>query len=347
MFYIHHTACISPQKSLFFPVEEDITEAVDNKLQAVEPLYENIPPAMLRRMGKAVRLGVGASLPLLKNSPKPAGIIIGTGNGGLEDCIKFLNQVIAYEEGTLTPTNFVQSTPNAIASQLGLLSNNKGYNITHVHRGLAFENAMLDAAMMIKENPGSTYLLGGVEEISTYNYNINYLGGWYKKESVSNKKLYGYTSAGSIAGEGAAAFLINDIKTNALGELRNLTTLHTTGREEVKDRLLAFLQDSLPAGEGIDLLLSGENGDSRISGFYETVEQTLGEPLPIARFKHLTGEFETVSALAVYMAGRILQDQTVPTYMLKNNKGAKSIKNILIYNTARGKQHSLILISKI
>ena len=101
---------------------------------------------ILRRMGKAVRIGVGAALPLLDGSSNPDGILIGSANGGMEDCIKFLNQVMEYDEGRLTPTNFVQSTPNAIAAQIGLATLNKGYNITHVHRGLAFENALLDAS---------------------------------------------------------------------------------------------------------------------------------------------------------------------------------------------------------
>ena len=68
----------------------------------------------------------------------------------MEDCIKFLNQIIDYEEGLLTPGNFVQSTPNAIAAQLGLMTANKGYNITHVHRGLSFENALLDTILMLR-----------------------------------------------------------------------------------------------------------------------------------------------------------------------------------------------------
>ncbi|MES2732797.1 MAG: beta-ketoacyl synthase chain length factor [Bacteroidota bacterium] len=158
-------------------MDEDIEQlkpSVDNKLFAIEPLYENIPPGLLRRMGKAVRMGVGAALPLTLQAPNLAGIVIGTSNGGMEDCIKFLNQIIDYEEGRLTPTNFVQSTTNAIASQIGLLSTNKGYNVTHVHRGVAFENAMLDITMLIKENPSYSYLLGGLDEISSFNYNIDF-----------------------------------------------------------------------------------------------------------------------------------------------------------------------------
>ena len=41
--------------------------------------------------------------------------------------------------------------------------------------------------MLLKEIPGNNYLIGAVDEISSYNYNIEYLGGWYKKEIISNK----------------------------------------------------------------------------------------------------------------------------------------------------------------
>ena len=62
----------------------------------------------------------------------------------MEDCIKFLNQIVEYKEGLLTPANFVQSTSNAAAAQIALVTKNHQYNITHVHRGLAFENALMD-----------------------------------------------------------------------------------------------------------------------------------------------------------------------------------------------------------
>jgi hypothetical protein len=137
---------------------------VDNMLKAIEPSYEGIPGSILRRMSKSVKMGVGAALPLLSLTPsnpraelalpgstdsstppsKPSllssavptaspstglslqGILIGTGNGGMEDSVKFLKQIIDYEEGLLTPGTFVQNTANAIASQIGLLHQNNG-----------------------------------------------------------------------------------------------------------------------------------------------------------------------------------------------------------------------------
>ncbi len=119
----------------------------------MEPDYPGIPAGARRRMGKSVRMAVGAALPLLEKHPQPDGIIIATANGGMEDCIKFLNQILEYKEGLLTPGNFVQSTSNAAAAQIALVTKNHNYNITHVHRGLAFENALMDVMMLLKENP--------------------------------------------------------------------------------------------------------------------------------------------------------------------------------------------------
>src|SRR6185436_11909846 len=106
--FIHKSICISPQHTFPEVNIEDIVSSADNKLTVIEPKYENIPLNTLRRMGKAVRMGVGAAMNLIKEYPYLNGIIIGTSNGGMEDCIKFLNQVFDYNEGTLTPKNFVQ-----------------------------------------------------------------------------------------------------------------------------------------------------------------------------------------------------------------------------------------------
>lgn len=344
MFYIHHTACISPQQTFLNEEISKLNESVDNKLQAVEPLvYENIPLSLLRRMGKAARLGVGAALPIISKISKLDGIVIGTGNGGMEDCIKFLNQIIDYHEGRLTPTNFVQSTANAIASQLGFLCNNKGYNITHVHRGLAFENAVIDAGMLIKEYPSNCYLLGGVDEISDYNYNIEYLDGWYKKE-LNNKDLYNINSPGSIAGEGSAMFIVNGKREGAMAQMQAISVLHSREENTVNEQLKHFLKANLKEGEEIDLFFSGENGDNRLLKFYRSCEVIAGRST-VARFKHMTGEFPSASASGLWLALHILQSQALPKHMVKSQGPQKEYRKILVYNNYKGAQHSFTLIS--
>ncbi len=343
MLYIHQTTCISPQQTFTDRDPSQLNGLTDNKLKVIGPGYEGIPSGILRRMGKAVRIGVGAALPLITQNPD--GIIIGTANGGMEDCIKFLNQIIDYNEGMLTPGNFVQSTANAIAGQLGMMSSNKGYNITHMHRALAFENAMIDAGMLLKENPACSYLLGGVDEISAYNYNIEYLGGWYKSEPVSNTDLYLTDSAGTIAGEGAAMFLVKNKPTNAIAQVQAIHILHSDDEKIVADQLKIFLDKHVQEEENIDLLLTGENGDNRLLKYYTSCEAIMDDHITVARFKHMTGEYPTASAVALWLACHILQQQDIPQHMIKKISSKIKHKKILIYNNYKGLQHSFILVN--
>jgi len=347
MLYIHQTTCISPQLSFSTIQLDQLQESVNNKLQVIEPAYEGIPNGILRRMGKAIRFGVGAALPIIRGAVASIdGIIIGTANGGMEDCIKFLNQIIDYEEGMLTPTNFVQSTTNAIAAQIGLLSANKAYNTTHVHRGLAFENALLDAVMLLKENTDAQYLVGGVDEISMYNYNIDYLDGWFKKESIGSKDLYQSGTTGSLAGEGAAMFLVNGNSENAKAKVAALHLLHTEDEQLVAKQLTLFLEKHLRSGEKIDVLLSGEDGDSRSLHYYIACENVLDKQATVARFKHMMGEYATASAAALWLACIILKEQSLPGHMIKYGSSSSNVNRILIYNNHKGRQHSFILVEK-
>jgi len=345
MFYFHSTICISPQAG--FPGshrEFSLQEAVDNRLSVIEPAYAGIPAALKRRMGKSVRMAVGAALPLLQNQPAPDGIILATANGGMEDCIKFLNQILEYREGLLTPASFVQSTSNAAAAQIALTTKNYGYNITHVHRGLAFENALMDAYMWIEENPDREYLLGATDEISPYNHNIDRLAGWFSNTALSNRKLFGKKTSGTIAGEGALMTRVSNRSEGALGKLRAMRTIHSTDLNQVMESIRSFLQAQgrtyFP-----DLLITGEDGDDRLDPFYTAAEQLFPETTGIARFKHLCGEYCTAGAYASWLALEILQQQQIPDILVKRPAGSRQVRDILIYNTYRGLQHSLLFIS--
>ena len=347
MLFIHETDCISPQHSFPDPDIEELVESEKNKLYATEPVYQGIPAGLLRRMGKAVKMGIGAAISLIKDREPLDGIIIGTAQGGMEDCIKFLNQIIDYDEGLLAPANFVQSTANAIASQLGLLTNNKCYNMTHVHRGLAFENALLDAWIMVSDNPDKSFLLGGVDEISSYNYHIDYLDGWYKKEQISNKNLYESISNGSIAGEGAAMFLVNGEKKFAVASVVAVEMIHSTDPAQISEKLYNLFEKQEIKAQDIDLMITGENGDGRMKRFCEAIEPSIMPVTKICRYKHMCGEYPTASSFALWLACQILQGMEIPQHMIKRNAEKRAIKRILMYNNFKGAQHSFILLSSI
>lgn len=345
MLYIHQSCCISHQPTYNEVNLEDLKPSENNLLYAIEPKYEHIPLGQLRRMGRALRMGVGTAMKLLSQH-KTDGIIIGTANGGIEDSILFLNQINEYSEGRLTPTAFVQSTYNAIAGMAAMITANKGYNVTHVHRGQTFENVVLDAAMLLRENPEHQYLIGGVDEISPKNHRIVTLGNWYRDETVSNSDLYSTDAKGTLAGEGAAMFIVNNISENANALVKDVCMVSSMDEKVVKQKLKTFIGKHSPDGK-IDLLLQGENGDNRLLKYYNACEELFSAETTVARFKHAFGEFQTVPALALWLACYVLQNQNLPKHFIKEEASLNSFQRILIYNNYQGVQHGIILVEKV
>jgi hypothetical protein len=345
MFYIHDSSCISHQPTFNEVDLDDLKPSSDNIIYAIEPKYEGIPIGQLRRMGRTLRMGVGAGMKLLLKN-KVEGILIGTANGGIEDSIVFLNQIHDYEEGRLTPTNFVQSTYNAIAGMMGIITANKGYNATHVHRGLSFENVALDAAMLLRENPGNSYLIGGVDEVSGKNHRLVSLAGWYRREPSSNLELYASDTAGTLPGEGAAMFIVSNKKNGAVARLQSLKMVNSLDENFVAEQLKFFLKENLLEGEQVDLLLHGGNGDNRLLKYYTAAENCLSDQTTIARYKHAFGEFQTVPALALWLSTQVLQTQKLASHFIKRNS-ASSFQRILIYNNYQGAQHGFMLVERV
>lgn len=341
MLYIQQTRCISPQQSFGDADLATLRASAGRQLLVMEPNYPGVSPGALRRMGKAGRIGMGTAMSILENGATANGIIIGTANGGMEESIRFIKQIVEYNEDMLAPGSFVQSTANATAAQLAMLKKNHGYNITHVHRALAFENSLVDAGMLLKENPGNAYLVGGVDEIASYNFRIECAAGWYKDDNISNADLYNTDTPGSIAGEGAAMFLVSDQKENAIARLVALTTIHSKDIAVIHDRLKHFIQQSVPAGEKIDLFLSGENGDNRYTPLFTSLETLIDEEIAIARFKHICGEYPTASAFALWLA---CNPALIPAHAIKRAGVRKEYKRILIANSHHGNQHSFMLV---
>ncbi|GIV34576.1 MAG: 3-oxoacyl-ACP synthase [Chitinophagales bacterium] len=343
--FILRSSAISPQRTFVQPDLQTLVEYSHNKLTAIEPPYTHIPLSLLRRMGKTARIGVGAALPLATEITSIQGILVGTAMGGFEDSIKFLNQIVDYQEGTLTPVNFVQSTPNAVSSHIGMLTKNLCYNITHIHGGLAFENALLDTLMLLQENPAGRFLVGAADSISEHDYNLDVYRGWTRREPVSNKNLFINPSPGTLAGEGAAFFIMQSTPVNALAALQTLTFFESSQAAVCREKITQFLHRNTPP-EGFDLLLSGEDGDSRHLIYYDTCEQAMGN-IPVARFKHLCGEYPTASSFGLWLGIYILHNQHVPPVTIKRGDPAGKIRHILMYNSYRGRQHSLLVLSSV
>ncbi|TKT90919.1 beta-ketoacyl synthase chain length factor [Dyadobacter frigoris] len=346
--FIKDLSCISAQQTYddaFFEIELRVNTG--NRYTALEPGYGNLIPAgLLRRMGKAVRMGVGAGLPLIQKNAELDGIILGTANGGLEDCLKFLNQIVDYNEGTLTPTNFVQSTPNAVAGNLALMSKNTGYNATHVNKGLAFEGALMDAFLLFDEGKAESLLLGSIEEISDYNYNIDMLAGSWKKEETTSETLLNSATPGTVCGEAAVMVVVEAQKSvDSLVEIVDVEQISYADKDKVKEKLIYFLSKNNIELSEIDTLILGYSGDSRSDHWYNWLHENLFSESVVYNYKNLVGEFPTATAFAVWMGVHILTGKKMPDETLLTKVVKRKSEKILVYNHHKGIQHGFILMS--
>ena len=344
--YIKDSYCISPQKTFNSEGIVEYTPHDSIRYFAQEPDYTNyIPKGMLRRMGKSVRLGVGAGLHLLPKNPQLDGILMASSNGAIEDCFKFLEQMVNYNEGTLTPTHFVQSTPNAPAGQLALMSKTTGYNTTYVSTGLAFEAALLDAKMLLEEGRGRTFMIGAVEELSECHYVVHNKVNHFKKETINANALLASDTEGTVYGEGAASFIVTNTPTEEGIRITDIDQINFPEKDEIEERIDDFLNRNGLSVNDIDAVVIGMNGDNRFDYRYNSLLETLFANQGVYTYKNMVGEFPTSSSFATWMSYQLLKGNPMPNEA-QFRTSRQPLNKILIYNHYYDQYHGLILIEK-
>ena len=349
--YIRATGNISPQKT--FGHAGLLTVAVEhfgNRLNCVEPDYKTIIDVkLIRRMSRIIKMGVAAAMNCLQEAEVdvPDAIVTGTAYGCLEDTGVFLKRMVEQDEELLAPTAFIQSTHNTVGAQIALMLHCNGYNNVFVHRGFSFESALLDAMLLLKEGDANNVLVGGMDEITNISHAILSRFGLYKREAVSNFNLYKGSSKGTVAGEGAAFFLLTDkASENDYAHLDALTTFYKpAGINETEEQILSFLSAQSISPADIDLVINGRNGDAKGDTVYSSLEQSIFSDISSVNYKHLCGEYPTSIAFALWLAANIIKQGKLPAAFGYSDNHEKEIKRVLIYNHSQNIHHSLLLIS--
>lgn len=279
---------------------------------------------------------------LLKQWPT-GGIIIGTTDGGMEDCHRFLNQIVQYEEGTLTPTNFVQGSPSSPAGGLALMSSNSGYNNTHSNKGLSFENCLMDAELLFLEGRAERLLVGCVEEISQAQYRIETLAGYIKQETISADELIGCGTPGGVNGEGAAMFVVQNSAEDAMARIAGRETIVFPDMEALCAKATLLLDREGLQPDDVDAVMLGYSGDVNSDHWYDQFADALFPQTGRIAFKNLFGENPSASAFATWFAANLLQGRPIPE-IAEHKKVSGRLNRILIHNHYQGDQHGLILV---
>ncbi|MEP7278539.1 MAG: beta-ketoacyl synthase chain length factor [Bacteroidota bacterium] len=347
--FIRATGNISPQPTFGHPplLQEPATQT-GNRLRCVEPDYLNyIDAKSIRRMSRIIKMGTAAAMECLQEAgvQTPGAIVMGTAYGCLEDTGIFLKKMVEQNEEMLTPTAFIQSTHNTIGAQIALLLQCHHYNNTFVHRGFSFESALLDALMLLEENAASTVLVGAADEITDASHAILSRFGLYKKEVSANTGVLASQSKGTVAGEGAAFFLLScqaSQKNYAVLDALHLfyKPAHSA---EIEQQVLEFLARQSLTPADIDLLVTGRNGDIRKDRVYEKLSDALFKDKTTIGYKQLCGEYPTSTAFALWLAAAVLKQGSLPVTLAPAS--ATGIKRVLIYNHYENIHHSLILVT--
>lgn len=348
--FINGVGAITPQGS--FPSEDFLKEMKvfePGRMTVVEPQYsEFIAPVTLRRMSKIIKMGLTSALMCLNDAKikKPDAIITATGLGSVEDTDKFLNNLIDDQESLLNPTPFIQSTHNAVAARIAIETSCHDYNMTFVHKNVAFEQAVLDAILKINSGKYENILIGGTEEITEENYNLKKHVGFWKKD-VSNSELLNFNNTkGTIAGEGSVFLNLSSTKrVNSYAEVLSTKTwyqLHSSFKETLKE----FLNSIDLEFEDIDIAMMGINGNVEEDFIYDNAIADIFKDTLISWYKHLSGEYETVSSFAMLLAARILKTQNIPQTIHLSNDYPKDVRHILIYQQRFNRNHSFTVLSK-
>ncbi len=345
--FINGIGCVSPQRSWergSFP--EQVQEYHARMIQCQEPEVDTgLDEKYTRRMNRLIRLGWTASKICLDDAgnPHPDAIITGSGWGSVQDSEKFLLSIYKNKESFLPPTPFIQSTHNALGSQIAILLESFHYNMAYAHSGFAFEQAVEDALIRLENKESRNILVGGFDEITDNQFILYDRAGWWRKEPASNLSLIDHPAPGSLSGEGYSFFLLSDErKAHTYAEVDAVVTGYADN-PATASRVRALLKD-----RRIDWVLAGLNGDQRYDPVYHEI---LGElfpgGVPLAAFKHLCGEYLTASGFAMWAAAHAIREQRIPGVMKINPGGTQAgIDNILIFNLHKGQQCSFILLSK-
>jgi 3-oxoacyl-(acyl-carrier-protein) synthase len=345
--YINGTGCVSPQRSWDAgSFLETVAEHSGRMIQCLEPDVDpGLDDKYLRRMSRLIRLGwIAAKCCTDDAGQRPDAIITGSGWGSVLDSEKFLLSIYKNKENFLPPTPFIQSTHNALGAQIAMLLNSCDYNMSYAHGNFSFEQALIDGMMHLQAGDSRWVLAGGFDEITANQFTLMDRLGTWRNESASNLRLFDQEEKGTIAGEGFGFFMLGiEPGKNVYARVEAVETIFARTLTVADSQSLNKLNT-----DHIDLVLAGLNGDRETDLIYRGMLSGLfPQGVNIAAYKHLCGEYHTSSAFAMWLAARLLKDQSVPA-AIKFVRGnpPKEINRIMIYTHHKGERHSFIVLSR-
>lgn len=317
-------------------------------VRCIEPNFKDyLNPIAARRMSRIIKRAIVTAKHATAEAgiSNPEAVITGTGLGCVEDTEKFLEAMIHNQEKFLQPTYFIQSTHNTISSQIAITLGCNGYNNTYIHRGVSFENALVDALLLFKKGEIQSALVTGNDEMTPNYFTILSRLNYWKSEVKNTLSIVeDNATAGTFAGEGSLSFVLANQKAEKTYACVKGMDLFYKPIIPVTEKIEQFLAENGVGINDIDVFMTGMNGDVANDAVYTEVSKIF-DAEKIGIYKNVCGEFFTSVAFGFFVSACCLRDGKVPAHLMLHKNAKENVKYILLYNHFQNKDHSLILLS--
>jgi hypothetical protein len=268
----------------------------------LDRISENLPPRLVRRLKRLPRMTLSLAAAALADSgleEKPSSVFIGTGWGALSETYDFLTRLAESQEQFPSPTDFVGSVHNGPAGQAAIMFGATGANITSSGGDYSFEQALLAAELMMKEGDERSLVLG-VDE------------GHQMLSPLLDPSIAPETDLADLADGGGGLCLSR--KREGARCLVRVPFYQSSATKGAIDLLIEALGGVKILKGRYALVLAGipaavrDEGEAQLALFIEKS----GCQAPVIRYRELTGEFASASAVAAVMAVSFLTERQLP-----------------------------------
>ena len=298
---IHGYACLSGVGNTGTTMERINCGAAVAGMADLAELSENLPAQLIRRLKRLPRMTLALAVMALQNSGldarKPGSVFMGTGWGALSETYDFLTRLNASKEQFPSPTDFVGSVHNGPASQVAIMFGATGPNITASGGDYSFEQAVLAADLLYRDTERPALILGADEG-----------------HAVFSPLLDASIAPGSAAlADGGGAFAVSRTTKNAKCCI-TIPFFASCEKNGAIEQLIASLAVSKKWQSRYALVLVGipaameRQGKQQLEHFQALAQLSV----PVIRYRKLTGEFASASAVAAAFAASFLEAGLVP-----------------------------------
>ncbi len=263
-------------------------------LEAIKDKKDKSILSKIRRSDKFSKMSVLAASDAIANSGfenfesiagERTGVVVATAFGPHVTTFKFLDDIIDYGDGSVSPTTFSNSVHNAAASYIAETFNIQGPTLTVTQFLHSFQNALQLAQLWLKENRCDHVLVGAVDQ---YGEVLRYIYDTKLTPATDGRiKPFNLKPTYAVPGEGAVFFLVSNTDSkNSFCRIEDVFY----GQDDVQPDLAIIDADGMLPDESV-------------------YASCVSPDIPIAAYSPVTGSMMIGSAFNCAAGALMLRDQ--------------------------------------